>query len=579
MGFGFETFGGGGFRFMFHQRTIQYIATLWLAAIPHAQSLAGTATGQRAVLATVHPLATAAGMKVFRDGGNAMDAAVAAALTLGVVDGHNSGIGGGCVVLIRSADGKLVALDGRETAPARATRDMFLRDGKGAVELSQTGPLSVAVPGALAAFDILLKEFGTKELAELLRPAAGIAERGFAIDRIMAQNLRSSAPDLRRFEESRRILLRPDGSPLAEGQTLVQPDLARTYRAIAEHGSDWFYRGPFADRVEQWMRDHGGILTAADLRNYRAIQRPPIVSTYRGYTIVGFPPPSAGGIHVAEILNILQNFDVPGIWRNDPSQFVHLFAEASKLAMADRAHWLGDADFVAVPRGLIDSQYASELAAKIDLGRTTRVPGHGLPTDWRTNVFSGHTTHIAAADGDGNWIALTATINTSFGSKVIVPGTGVILNNEMDDFAIQPNVPNAYGLIGAENNSIHPGKRPLSSMSPTIVLKDGQPILTIGAAGGPKIITQVALALVRRIDLEMPLESAIDSARYHHQWRPDRLQMEWNVPNSIAERLRRRGHVIDRSGDVGIMQGVSVDSIGRLRAVNDRRVPGLADGL
>jgi gamma-glutamyltranspeptidase/glutathione hydrolase len=561
------------------RRSIVLASFIVAMAASRQPAFPGTAVGKQAVLATVNPLATAAGREVFQSGGNAVDAAVAAALTLGVVDAHNSGIGGGCLALVHTADGKLVAIDGRETAPARATRDMYVRDGKAVASLSQIGPLAVGVPGALAAYDMLLKECGTKKLRDLLLPAADLAERGFAIDRVMARALRDSAPELLQYGESRRILLRADGSAPAEGATLEQRDLAHTYRNIAEHGIDWFYQGPFALKIDEWMREHGGIVTAEDLQHYQAKRRTPIVTTYREWSIVGFPPPSSGGIHVAQILNILENFNVGEIWRNDPAGLVHLYAESAKLAMADRAYWLGDADFVAVPRGLVDKRYAAELAKKIDLDRAITVTGHGSPPAWETETYPRHTTHIAAADAAGNWVALTATINTSFGSKVIVPGTGVILNNEMDDFASQPNVPNAFGLIGAENNSIEAGKRPLSSMSPTIVMKDGRPVLAIGAAGGPRIITQVALALVRSLDLQMSLEQAVSSARFHHQWSPNKLQVESTVPNSIADELLRRGHVVDRVKHLGIMQGVAVDSDAGLRAVSDRRVPGSAMGL
>ena len=412
--------------------------TILLTLAPAARS--DTSTASKGMVATVQPIATEAGLAAFRDGGNAVDAAVAAALMLGVVDSHNSGLGGGCFILIRRPDNSRLAIDGRETAPAAATRDMYVREGKVVPELSQTGPLAVGVPGALAAYELALKRAGRSELADHLRAAADVAQKGFPIDRAMARNLRGEAELLARFEGSRQILLRPDGQPIEEGERLVQTDLAKTYRAIADHGTSWFYGGPFAERIENWMSAHGGILTAEDFRKYRAKERSPLVTTYRGLTIVGFPPPSSGGVHVAQILNTLEQFDLRLMYTEDRPAFTHVVAEAMKLAFADRAHWLGDADFADVPRGLIDKQYAGKLAERINLKKSGVVAGHDFPPNWQSDLFQRHTTHIAAADAEGNWVAITATINTTFGSKVIVPGTGLVLNNEMDDFSSQPGV-------------------------------------------------------------------------------------------------------------------------------------------
>ena len=414
------------------------------------------------VVATVHPLATDAGIAAFEAGGNAVDAAIAAAVTLGVVDGYNSGLGGGCFILIRRADGSTAAIDGREKAPAAATRDMFLRDGEAQPELSQTGPLAVAVPGAVAAYDLALKKYGQRELKDVLLPAARIAEDGFRLSKTYASRIEASAESLARFAGSRAVLLKPDRSPYQAGETLRQPDLARSYRAIAEEGTDWFYNGPFAEKAGRWMADNGGVLTAADFADYAPQERVPLETNYRGWTIIGFPPPSSGGVHVAQMLNILEHFDLKKQYDADPASAMHLIAEAMKLAFADRAYWLGDADFVDVPRGLIDPQYAAELAKRIDPKKAQDVPIHGDPPRADEDLFGKkHTTHIAAADSDGNWVAITATVNTTFGSKVIVPGTGIVLNNEMDDFSAQPGKPNAFGLIGAENNAVAPGKRPL----------------------------------------------------------------------------------------------------------------------
>jgi gamma-glutamyltranspeptidase/glutathione hydrolase len=371
------------------------------------------------------------------------------------------------------------------------------------------------------------------------------------------------------------VLLKNDGSPYVDGDVVKQPDLARTYRAIAHEGPDWFYRGPFAARVGTWMAENGGLLCAEDLASYRPQVREPLITQYRDLTLVGFPPPSSGGIHVAQILNILENFDLKAIHDRDPAEFMHLLVEAMKLAFADRAHWLGDPSFARVPRGLVDKSYAARLAARIDLTKTSAVPKHDMPPEWQTNVFGKHTTHIAAADAEGNWVAITATINTAFGSKVIVPGTGIVLNNEMDDFALAPGVPNAFGLVGAEANAVAAGKRPLSSMSPTIVLREGKPLLTLGAAGGPKIISQTLLTLVRHIDLGHSLEQSVALARFHHQWSPDRLQVEAAIEDRYGDALRRLGHHLEVSQRMAVVQAVAVDSAdGSLTAVHDPRAAG-----
>lgn len=527
-------------------------------------------------IASVHPLATEAGAAAFQRGGNAVDAAIAAAVTLGVVDNYNSGLGGGCFVLIRRADGQLAAIDGRERAPAAATADMFIRDGRAVPALSQTGPLASGVPGALAAYELALANYGRLALRDIVLPAAEIAEEGFPVPAAYARNLRRTADTLRRFPGSRAALLKPNGEPYAEGETLRQPDLAASYREIAEHGGDWFYRGEFAQLVGDWMAANGGLITAADFADYYAAEREPIVTRYRDYTIVGFPPPSSGGVHVAQILNMLEHFDLGTIHREDPAAAMHLMIEAMKLAFADRAYWLGDADFVPVPRGLIDRNYTDELADRIDPERVTPVESHGQPPRAQADTFGRHTTHIAAADSEGNWVAITATVNTTFGSKVIVPGTGLVLNNEMDDFSAQPGAPNAFGLIGAENNAVAPGKRPLSSMSPTIVLRGDQPVLTVGAAGGPKIITQVVLAIVRRLDFGESLDDAVAGPRFHHQWVPDQVVVEDAMPAAILERLQQNGHKIDLINRGGVTQAAEIDAQGELHATYDPRAGGAA---
>ena len=522
--------------------------------LAHAYSIAATlaadlppnaATSTKGMVASVHPLATDAGVAALRSGGNAVDAAIAVGLTLGVVDPHNSGLGGGCFILIRRADGKLVAIDGRETAPAKATRDMYLRDGKPQPESEPDGPARrrhARRSGRLRSG--ARSSTASCKLADLLLPAAEIAERRLSArqaERLGPGQQRREAAQVQRRHASR--CSRPTARPTPKAKCSSSP----TWPAPIAASPSKAPTGSIAARSPQpsasgWPSTAASS-SAEDFAAYQPIVREPLVTTYRGRTIVGFPPPSsrrrprrADSEHPRKLRS-----------RSDPraatpASITHLLAEAMKLAFADRAYWLGDPDFARVPRGLIDKDYAKPLAAKIDLAKATPVAGHGTPPAADERVFAKHTTHIAAADAEGNWVAMTQTVNTAFGSLVIVPGTGVVLNNEMDDFAIAPGTPNAFGLVGAEANAVAPGKRPLSSMSPTIVLEDGQPMLTVGAAGGPTIITQVVQALVRRSTSACRSTRRLAQPRIHHQWSPDAVRIESRLDAAVAKVADRRGH-------------------------------------
>lgn len=522
-----------------------------------AEAYARTTGDRKGAVASVNPIATQAGIDAFAHGGNAIDAALAVAFTLGVVDSHNSGIGGGCFILVRTADGKVRAIDGREMAPSAATRNMFLREGEVHSELSKTGALAVGVPGSVAAYHQLQQLAGKLSFAQAVLPAADIADQGFVVDATLASRLSSTREQLSQFPASAAIFLKPNGEALAPGDALVQKDLAASYRQLAEQGPRWFYKGEFAQQTARWMTANGGIVSAEDFANYHTVERKPVKTNFKGYTVYGFPPPSSGGVHVAQILNTLDHFDLPSLSASDRT---HVMAEAMRLAFADRAHWLGDADFVPVPKGLISSEYAGELAQKISLSKVINSVSHGVPPNAAGALFDKHTTHIATADDQGNWVAITTTLNTSFGSKVVVPGTGVLLNNQMDDFVAQPGVPNAFGLVGAEANSIAPGKRPLSSMSPTIVEQDGQPVLTLGAAGGPTIISQVVQTLVRYLALDQSLLEAVGGSRIHQQWRPNMLFVEPSLAADIQEQLEEKGHKLRQMGSFGGTQAIALDN-------------------
>ena len=551
-------------------RRIAFSLFLFIAGTLHAGP--SVAHGTKGAVASVHPLASRAGLAAMQSGGNAIDAAVAIGLTLGVVDGHNSGIGGGCFMLICTAKGEFFALDGREMAGAAATRDMFLRDGHGDTKLSQTGPLASGVPGSVAAYSYALEKFGKKKLADVIEPAAQIAEQGFAIDEVYARKLKGVAEDIAKFEGSRAQFLKADGAPYAEGETLKLPDLAASYRAIGKDGADWFYRGAFAQKTGEWMKANGGILTAEDFANYQMKLREPVRGTSRGCDIVSFPPPSSGGVHVLQILNMMEEFDFT---KMDDATRAHVIAEAMKFAFADRAHWLGDPDFAPVPRGLMSKDYAKTLATRIALDRVADVPTHGNPPDAVSDIFGKHTTHFSTVDAEGNWVACTQTVNTAFGSKVVIPGTGILLNDQMDDFSIEPGVPNAFKLIGAEANAVAPGKRPLSSMSPTIVLRDGKPILALGAAGGPTIITQTVMNLHGVLDRGLTLDAALAAPRIHHQWAPDELKIEKAWSPEVMEKLKALGHKLAPATFVGASNGVGFFD-GQFVGASEPRVPGEA---
>lgn len=532
-----------------------------------ASSYAAVYGNNRGAVASVNPLATNAGLAAFAAGGNAIDAAIAMAFTLGVVDSHNSGIGGGCFVLVRLADGRVLAIDGREMAPAGVTRETYLKDGKVQPGLSKTGPLASGIPGSVAAYHHLQKLGGRLNWQQVILPSADLAERGFPLDRTLALRLQGVQKDLVRFPSAAAIYLLPSGEAPSAGYPLRQADLAASYRALAAQGPDWFYRGEFAERTEDWMKANGGVITKSDFANYQIKTREPLVTRFKGYEVYGFPTPSSGGTHVAQMLTMLESQPLDALGDVD---FYHRLAEAMRLAFADRAHWLGDSDFVPVPNGLLTQDYLEERAGLIDPNHAGDTVTHGIPPDAEV-LFNKHTTHIAAADAEGNWVAITTTLNTSFGSKVVVPGTGVLLNNQMDDFSLDPGVPNAFGLVGAHANSVAPGKRPLSSMSPTFVTRDGKPVMTLGAAGGPTIISQVTQVLLRYLAMGQSLEEAMHAVRIHHQWNPNLLFIENKMAEAVREGLVAKGHTLKEMGSFGGTQAIVLED-GKFIPMTEPRV-------
>ncbi len=540
----------------------------FLAVASSANEYAQTSKNEKVAIATVNPDATRIAMQVVEQGGNAVDAAIAAAFALGVVDAHNSGIGGGAFVLVRLADGRVLAIDGRETAPAAANRDMYVMNGKANPELSRTGALAIGVPGSVAAFHKLQQEGGKLKFADVIQPSATLAEKGFHVSRQAAERIAATADKLRKFPPAAKIYLDKSGQPFSVGSTMTNKDLARTYRELGRSGPDYFYRGEFAKKTAAWMKKNGGLITYQDFSDYTIKLREPVVSTYKGYTLYGFPPPSSGGTHVTQILNILENFD---LHNTTTSERYHLIAEAMKFAFADRAYWLGDADFVKIPTKLTDKDYAKKIAEKINVARVAKNVTHGNPDMDIPHEMNKHTTHIAAADAEGNWVAITTTVNTSFGSKVVIPGTGVVMNNQMDDFSAQVGVANAFGLVGYDANAVAGKKRPLSSMSPTIVMKDNQPIMTLGAAGGPTIISQVVQNLLNTLEFGMTAEDAITQPRIHEQWNPDLLFVEAAMPVMVRNALEQKGHEVKVWPSMGASQIIQLRD-GKLIPVAEPRV-------
>jgi len=514
--------------------------------------------------------AAQAGLEMLRAGGNAVDAAVAVGFTLAVTLPNAGNLGGGGFMMVHQAGGQDFALDFRETAPGRATRDMYLdAHGKVVDGRSLHTHQAVGVPGTVAGLTHALARWGSLPLEQVMAPAIRLAQQGYPVSPTLADALAKNAEPMGRWPATRKIFWR-DGRPLRAGERLVQRDLARTLRLIAREGAHAFYQGPIGDGIAAEMARHGGLITRQDLAGYRAIERQPIVGTYRGYRIVTMPPPSSGGIHMVQILNMMESWPIAQ-WGAGSARTLHHMAEAMKLAYADRAEYLGDTDFVRVPvAGLVSKAYARHLAAGIAPERARPAadvrPGRPQPYE------SDQTTHFSVADAAGNAVAVTYTLNTNFGSGIVAEGTGILLNNEMDDFSAKPGVANVYGLIGGEANAIQAGKRPLSSMTPTLVLRDGRPWLVTGSPGGARIITTVLETVTDAIDFGMnPAESAA-RPRFHHQWQPDELRVEKGFSPDTLALLRRYGHRIAVKPAMGRTQTILIRD-GMLYGASDPRNP------
>ncbi|MER8901748.1 gamma-glutamyltransferase [Mesorhizobium sp. M0772] len=481
------------------------------------------AKGEHGMVVTAQHLASEVGVEVLKKGGNAVDAAVAVGYALAVVYPNAGNIGGGGFMTIRFKDGKSTFLDFRERAPLAATKTMYLdKDGNPVKGASLDGYLAVGVPGSVAGFEMAREKYGTLPRQDLMAPAIAYAKDGFILDQGDAASFASNAARLAKDPAAAAIFLKPDGKPYGAGERLLQRDLAASLAAISEKGADAFYKGAIAGAIVKASGARGGILAKADFEQYKVRELQPVSCTYRGYEIVSSPPPSSGGVIICEILNVLEGYPLSYLGAGS-AETVHVMVEAMRYAYVDRNSALGDPDFVDNPVSkLLDKGYAKEIRDKIDPFRA------GVSQDLMPKGFgeSKETTHYSIIDDDGNAVAITYTLNGSFGAGVVADGTGILLNNEMDDFTQKPGVPNLYGLVQGEANAIQPKKTPLSSMSPTIVAKDGKPFMVIGSPGGSRIITITLEAIVNVIDHGMNIQEAIDASRIHHQWLPDTIYVE-----------------------------------------------------
>ena len=510
-----------------------------LPTVAFSASLAPIAA-EHGMVVTAQHLATQVGVDVLKHGGNAVDAAVAVGYALAAVYPAAGNLGGGGFMTLQLADGRKTFLDFREKAPLAATANMYLdKDGNVVKGLSTDSPLAVGVPGSVSGLEFAREKYGTQTRATLLQPAIHLAQHGFVLDQGDIDILRTATDKFRQYPASAAIFLK-HGEPYQAGDKLVQKDLARTLQAISQQGADGFYHGKVAAAIVKSSQTGGGILTQVDLDRYSTRELAPIECDYRGYHVVSAPPPSSGGVVICEMLNILEGYPLKDLGFRS-AQSVHYQIEAMRHAYVDRNSYLGDPDFVSNPVShLTDKAYAAHIRAAIDPDKAA------VSQDLKPGVApheGSNTTHYSIADRWGNAVAVTYTLNDWFGSKITVPGTGVLLNNEMDDFTAKPGVPNLYGLVQGEANAIAPGKRPLSSMSPTIVSKDGQPVMVLGTPGGSRIITAVLLTLLNTIDYGMTVQEAIDAPRFHQQWLPDVTYVEnFALSPDTRKLLEARGH-------------------------------------
>jgi gamma-glutamyltranspeptidase/glutathione hydrolase len=540
--------------------------------------------GKHGMVASTNEVASRVGVEIMKRGGNAVDAAIAVAFALAVTHPAAGNLGGGGFMMIRLKDGRTTAIDYREMAPAAAHRDVYLDKNGNLIEGeggSLVGYRAAGVPGTVRGMELALKKYGSGKLtwSQVVEPARQLAANGFTVTYDLARSLHGSREYLSKYAESNRIYLR-NGRFYKEGELFRQPELAATFARLQRSGPNEFYEGETARLIAADMKRNNGLMTLEDLRGYVAKERTPLRGNYRGYEIISMPPPSSGGAVLIEMLNILEGYDLNKLDASSSDRY-HLMAEAMRRAFADRSEYMGDSDFVKVPvTGLIDKAYAARLRSTISTDRASSSAEvrAGRPAGYESE----ETTHFTVVDGEGNAVANTYTLNNSYGSAAMAKGTGILLNDEMDDFAAKPGTPNMYGLIQGERNAVAPKKRPLSAMTPTIVLrKDGSLWFTVGSPGGPTIINTVLCIITDVIDYDMNIQEAIDAPRIHHQWLPDELVGEPSGFSSDTQRaLTSRGHTLGKLRYLGDAEGIMIEAKTgvRLGATDPRRSDGQAVG-
>lgn len=555
------------------------LVAFFSSSLPLCSASKDPVRARHGMVVSADGLASRVGVGILKKGGNAVDAAVAVGFALAVVHPQAGNLGGGGYMLIRMADGEAVTVDFREKAPAAASRNMYLDEkGEFIPEKSQVGALSVGVPGSVAGLLLALKKYGTMDVDEVIEPAIHLAEHGFVLNYRLAESLEHFFPEFMKFPSSARVFT-VGGQPFHEGDTLVQNDLAKTLRLIKEKGREGFYNGEIAELIVTEMKRSGGLITDDDLDDYDPVIREPVWGSYRGYEVLSMGPSSSGGMGLIQLLNIVEGYDIGSLGFLS-SKTLHLYAEAMRRVYADRAHFLGDPDFIDIPVDwLISKEYAGERRREIDSTKAT--PSRDVRHGERQGREHGETTHYCVVDTYGNVVSTTATLNDSFGSKLVVDGAGFFLNDEMDDFSAKPGVPNMYGLVGSEANAVEPNKRMLSSMAPTVVLKNGKPFMIVGSPGGGTIITTVFQVITNVIDFKMNIQEAVDAPRVHDQWLPDTVYYERRgLPIDVVENLRARGHnVAERSGTHGEAEAILIDlEKGLIYGASDPRGYGEAVG-
>ncbi|WP_314953384.1 gamma-glutamyltransferase [Bradyrhizobium cosmicum] len=542
------------------------------AYAPPALDTVHAVSAEHGMVVAQEKISAQVGADILRRGGNAVDAAVATGFAMAVTYPRAGNIGGGGFMVIHSAQrNEDITIDYRETAPAATTAQIFLGpDGKPDPAKSRDSALGVGVPGTVAGLALALEKHGSGRftLAQLIEPAIALARDGFIVTDDIADTLPGWHRRLARWPSSAKIFSRPDGTPLGEGDRLVQSDLAETLSNVAAQGRRGFYEGPVADKLAKAISDAGGIMTPADLKSYQPVIRAPVRGAYRGYDIVSMPLPSSGGVVLVETLNILEGFQLADLKQGSPAS-LHLLIEAMKRAYADRARYLGDPAFVNAPTETLTAKdYAAKLRAGISTDRAT--PSKQLASAPAAPREGTNTTHFSVVDSSGNAVSNTTTLNFSYGVGLVADGTGVLLNNELDDFTAAVGASNAYGLVGFEPNLPGPGKRPLSSMSPTIVLKDGKPVLVTGSPGGSRIISTVLQVIVNVLDYKMDVAAAVAAPRLHHQWLPDEVRVERGFPDDVLSQLKAMDHVIVEPMGQTSANSILVTATGPLGAPDPR---------